>query len=117
MREALQHQRFPVHAIDYKATLRGSGQASNRVVINFIPATHTGHFGDAPTTGTLTHAGPVEFGLVFFRDDDLLFLSTAGDGQFFSNLDVGELTERLERVLVAMTADPGAVVVVGGFAR
>ena len=42
MREALQHQRFPVHAIDYKARLRGSGQASNRVVINFIPATHTG---------------------------------------------------------------------------
>ncbi len=107
MREALQHQRFPVHAIDYKTTLRGSGQASNRVVINFIPATHTGYFGDAPTTGTLTHAGPVEFGLVFFRDDDLLFLSTAGDGQFFPNCDLGELTERLERVLVAMTADPG----------
>ena len=42
MREALQHQRFPVHAIDYKARLRGSGQASNRVVINFIPATFTG---------------------------------------------------------------------------
>ena len=106
MREALQHQRFPVHAIDYKASLRGSGQASNRVVVNFIPATHTGYFGDAATTGTLTHAGPVEFGLVFFRDDDRLFLGTAGAGQFFSNCDVYELTERLERVLVAMTADP-----------
>ena len=107
MREALQHQRFPVHAIDYKASLRGSGQASNRVVINFIPATHTGHFAGAATTGTLTHAGPVEFGLVFFRDGDQLFLSTAGPGQFFSNCDVCDLAERLERVLVAMTADPG----------
>jgi hypothetical protein len=107
MREALQHQRFPVHAIDYKASLRGSGQASNRVVINFIPATHTGHFAGAATTGTLTHAGPVEFGLVFFRDGDQLFLSTAGPGQFFSNCDVSDLAERLERLLVAMTADPG----------
>jgi amino acid adenylation domain-containing protein len=107
MREALEHQRFPVHSIDYKASLRGSGQASNRVVINFIPATHTGYFGDAATTGTLTHAGPVEFGLVFFKDDDDLFVSTAGAGQFFPNCDVRELTERLERVLVAMAADHG----------
>ena len=107
MREALEHQRFPVHAIDYKASLRGSGQASNRVVINFIPATHTGHFAGAAATGTLTHAGPVEFGLIFFRDGDQLFLSTAGPGQFFSNRDVCDLAERLERVLVAMTADPG----------
>ncbi len=107
MREALQHQRFPVHAIDYKASLRGSGQASNRVVINFIPATHTGYFATAATTGTLTHAGPVEFGLVFFTDGDQLFLSTVGTGQFFSNCDVCDLAERLERVLVAMTADQG----------
>ena len=106
MREALQHQRFPVHSIDYKASLRGSGQASNRVVVNFIPATHTGYFAGAATTGTLTHAGPVEFGLVFFKDEDQLFLSTAGAGQFFPNCDVRELTERLERVLVAMAADP-----------
>src|ERR1700737_2036863 len=107
MREALQHQRFPVYAIDYKARLRGSGQASDRVVVNFIPATHTGHFAAAAATGTLTHAGPVQFGLVFFRDDDQLFLGTVGDGQFFSNCDVCDLAERLERVLVAMTADPG----------
>src|ERR1700739_4369764 len=107
MREALQHQRFPVHAIDYKASLRGSGQASNRVVGNFIPATHTGHFSGSATTGTLTHAGPVEFGLVFFRDGDQLFLSTAGAGQFFLNCDVCDLAERLQRLLGAMTADPG----------
>ena len=35
----------------------------------------------------------------------------------FSNCDVRDLAERLERVLVAMTADPGPVVVVGGCAR
>ena len=107
MQEALQHQRFPVHAIDYKARLRGSGQASNRVVVNFIPTTHMADLPGAAATGTLTHAGPVQFGLVFFRDDDQLFLSTAGAGQFFSNCDVRDLAERLERVLAAMTADPG----------
>ncbi|RAV12707.1 non-ribosomal peptide synthetase, partial [Mycolicibacterium sp. GF69] len=107
MREALQHQRFPVHSIDYRARLRGSGQASERVVVNYIPAKHTGHFAGAPTTGTLTHAGPIEFGLVFFKDDDQLFLSTVGTGQFFPNCDVRNLAERLERVLAAMAADPG----------
>ena len=30
----------------------------------------------------------------------------AGAGQLFSHSDVGDLAERLERVLVAMTADP-----------
>ena len=84
MREALQHQRFPVHVIENKARLRSSGQASNRVVVNFIPATHMGHFGGAATTGTLTHAGLVDqFGLIFFRDDDQLFLSTAALGKCF----------------------------------
>ena len=38
---------------------------------------------------------------------DQLFLSTAGAGQPFANFDVSDLAERLERVLVAMTADPG----------
>ena len=106
MREALQHQRFPVHAIESRTGLRGSGQASNRAVVNFIPISLKGHFGDAATTGTLTHAGPVEFGLVLFRDDDRLFLSTVGDGRYFPNCDVPELARLLERVLGAMFADP-----------
>jgi len=107
MREALQHQRFPVQAIEDKARFRGFGQASNRVVINFIPTTHLGHFAGAAASGTLTHAGlGDQFGLVFFRDEDQLFLSTAGAGQLFPNCDVCDLAERLERVLVAMTADP-----------
>jgi amino acid adenylation domain-containing protein/thioester reductase-like protein len=107
MREALQHQRFPVQAIENKARTRGSVLASNRVVVNFIPATHMGNFAGAATTGTLTHAGLVDqFGLVFFKDDDQIFLSTVGAAQLFSNCDVRYLAERLERVLVGMTADP-----------
>ncbi|MBY0290179.1 MAG: amino acid adenylation domain-containing protein, partial [Mycobacteriaceae bacterium] len=106
MKEALEHQRFPVHSIDYKARLRESGQASNRVVINFIPAAHTGYLGDAPATGMLTHAGPVDFGLVFFRDGDQLFLSLVGSGQFFPRCDASDIAQRLQRVLAAMTADP-----------
>lgn len=66
IREALQHQRFPVNVIENKSRLRGTGQASNRVVVNFIPATHMGYLADALATGTLTHAGLVDqFGLVF----------------------------------------------------
>ena len=108
MREALQHQRFPVHALENKARFRDSGQASNRVVVNFIPTAHIADFAGAAASGTLTHSGLVDqFGLFFYRDDDQLFLSTAGAGQLFSNCDVGDLAERLERVLVAMTADPG----------
>ena len=47
-----------------------------------------------------------QFRLVFFRDDDQLYLSTPGAGQLFSNCDIQDLVERLERVLVAMAADP-----------
>ncbi|ORA18000.1 non-ribosomal peptide synthetase, partial [Mycobacterium arosiense] len=107
MREALKHQRFPVHSVDHNARLRGSGQASNRVVINFIPGTHQADLAGAPASGTLTHAGPVEFALIFFTDGDQLFLSTAGPGQVFSNYDARDLAQRLGRVLVAMVADVG----------
>src|SRR5215218_5089564 len=107
MREALQHQRFPVQAVEKKARIRGSGQASNRVIINFIPTTHLTHLAGAAVSGALTHAGfGDQFGFVFFRDDDQLFLSTVGAGQLFLGCDVRDLAKRLERVLAAMTADP-----------
>ena len=110
MREALQHQRFPVHVIEKKARFRGAGRASNRVVVNFIPATHLADFAGSPASATLTHSGLVDqFGLLFFKDGDQLFLSTQplpGVGQLFSNFDVFDLAARLERVLAAMTADP-----------
>ena len=107
IRETLQHQRFPVHAIENTARFRGSGQASNRVAVNFIPTTHMADLAGSAVSATLTHDGlGDQFRLVFFRDDDQLFLSTPGAGQLFSNCDVRDLVERLERVLVAMTADP-----------
>src|SRR6201997_137506 len=98
LREALQHQRFPVRVVENKAGLRGPGEASNRVIVNFIPTTHLGDLAGAPASGTLTHTNLVDqFGLDFFIDDDRLFLSTqarattsgsTGVGQWFSDCDV-----------------------------
>ncbi len=108
LREALQHQRFPVHAIENNAHLRGAGQASNRVIVNYIPTAQVADFGSSPARGTLTHTNLVDqLGLFFYRDDDRIFLSTAGAGQSFFNGDVRDLVARLERVLVAMAADSG----------
>src|SRR5246500_812962 len=81
LREALQHQRFPVHVIENKARLGSSAQTSNRVIVNFIPNTHLANLAGAPISGTLTHTNLVDqLGLFFYRDDDRLFLSTAGAG-------------------------------------
>ena len=52
-------------------------------------------------------ASGISLGWFSLGTDDQLFLSTAGAEQLFSNCDVRDLVERLERVLVAMTADPG----------
>ena len=107
IREALQHQRFPVQAIENAARVQVPGQTSNRVALNFIPATHLGDLDGSAVTATLTHDGLGEqFRLVFFRDDDQLFLSTPGTGQLFPNCDLRDLVQRLERVVAAMAADP-----------
>ncbi|MGH3958480.1 non-ribosomal peptide synthetase, partial [Mycobacterium sp.] len=108
IRQTLQHQRFPVHAIANQAPFRGFEQASNRVVVNFIPTTHMADLAGSAVSATVTHDGlGDQFKLVFFRDGDQLFLSTPGAGQLFSNSDVRDLVKRLLRVLVAMAADPG----------
>ena len=107
MREALRHQRFPVHALERRVHSRGPGQLANRVSVNFLPSTFTLDFGGAAASGSLTNAGLVGgFGLFFSNADNQLFLSTMGAGQPFSRLEGSELARRLERVLVAMTADP-----------
>ncbi|WP_156623273.1 non-ribosomal peptide synthetase, partial [Mycobacterium sp. 1164966.3] len=107
LREALQHQRFPVRLLENEARLRGSGQASNRVIVNYIPTTHLMDFAGAPASGTLTHTNLVDqLGLFFYRDEDRLFLSTAGAGQLLSDCDIRDLVKRLERVMAAMSADP-----------
>ncbi|WP_232001187.1 condensation domain-containing protein, partial [Mycobacterium sp. 1165178.9] len=119
LREALQHQRFPVHTLESKARLRSSAQTPNRVIVNFIPTTHLRNIAGATASGSLTHTNLVDqFGLDFFRDDDRLFLGaqpstttngSAGAGQWLSDCDVHDLVKRLERVLVALTADPGGL--------
>ncbi|OBK73711.1 hypothetical protein A5652_20765 [Mycobacterium sp. 1165178.9] len=107
IREALQHQRFPVHALENAAGSRGSGHPSSRVAVNFIPTTHLADLAGSAVTATLTHDGlGDQFRLVFFRDEDQLFLSTPGAGQLLPNCDLRELAKRLERVLVGMAADP-----------
>ena len=107
IREAVQHQRFPVHALERKAHPRGPGQLADRVTVNFIPAGFTLPFGGVTASASYTNSGQVGgFGLVFSSDGDQLFLSTAGAGGPFSDFDVSDLARRLERVLVAMTADP-----------
>ena len=107
IREALRHQRFPVHVLEREGGLRGPRQAANRVVVNFVPSRLTLSLAGVPATATYTTHGPVgHFGLIFLGFGDQLFLSTAGAGQPFSNFDVSDLAGRLQRVLVAMTADP-----------
>ncbi|WP_081485281.1 condensation domain-containing protein [Mycobacterium xenopi] len=110
IREALQHQRFPVQALERKLRLRDPGQLTDRVSINFLPSTLTLSFGGLTASASYTNAGIVGgFGLIFSTAGDELYLSTVGELQPFSNFDVSELAQRLERVVVAMTADPGRV--------
>ncbi|WP_301150481.1 non-ribosomal peptide synthetase, partial [Mycobacterium simiae] len=107
-REALRHQRFPVHTLGDDGGIRGNGQGGNRVVVNFIPSRLTLNLAGIPATATYTSFGPIgHFGLFFVGVGDEQFLTTAGAGQPYSGFDVAELTDRLHRLLVAMTADPG----------
>ncbi|WP_157118354.1 non-ribosomal peptide synthetase, partial [Mycobacterium sherrisii] len=107
-RDALRHQRFPVHTLAGDGGIRSSGQGGNRVVVNFIPSRLTLNLGGIPATATYTSFGPIgHFGLFFVGVGDEQFLTTAGAGQPYSDFDVAELTDRLHRLLAAMTADPG----------
>ena len=107
IREALQHQRFPVQALERKAHLRGAGQPADRVIVDFFPSAFSLAFGGVAASASYTDLGLVgAFGLIFSGAGDQLFLSTMGAGGPFSNFDVSDLAGRLRRVLVAMTADP-----------
>ncbi|WP_165763676.1 AMP-binding protein, partial [Mycolicibacterium confluentis] len=106
MREALQHQRFPVQALERKLRPRGAGQPPQRLSINFLPASFTLDFGGVPATASLINVGVVGgFGLVFSDVGGEVLLSTMGQGHPLSDLTTAELVNRLNRVLVAMTAD------------
>ncbi|OBA89887.1 hypothetical protein A5662_23630 [Mycobacteriaceae bacterium 1482268.1] len=107
IREALQHQRFPVHMLEKKTRFHDPAQGANRIAVNFIPTAHMSDLAGSPVTATLTHDGlGDQFRLVFFRDDDELYLSTPGVGELFPSCDTQELVARLERVFAAMAADP-----------
>lgn len=106
-REALRHQQFPTRTLDGEGGFNGPRQAPNRVVVNFVPARLTLSLNGTPATATYTSFGPVgHFGLFFLGFGDQQFLSTVGTGQPFSNFDVADLAERLQRVLATMVADP-----------
>ncbi|ORB10981.1 non-ribosomal peptide synthetase, partial [Mycobacterium noviomagense] len=108
IREAVQHQRFPVHALERKVRPDRPRLARERVGVNFIPSITLLPFAAAPASGVVTGLGRVDhFGLFFLSADGQLSLSTAGAGQRFDNLDVSDLARRLQQLLVAMTADPG----------
>ncbi|WP_155770893.1 non-ribosomal peptide synthetase, partial [Mycobacterium colombiense] len=107
IREAVKHQRFPVHLLEGDGDGRGLGRAANRVVLNFVPARLTLDLGGVPATATYTTFGPIgHFGLLFYGFGDEQLFSTAGAGQPFSSFDVSDLAGRLQRLLVAMAADP-----------
>ncbi|WP_256715327.1 amino acid adenylation domain-containing protein, partial [Mycobacterium colombiense] len=107
VREALKHQRFPVHLLEGDGDVRGLGRAANRVVLNFVPARLTLDLAGVPATATYTTFGPIgHFGLLFYGVGDEQLFSTAGAGQPFSDFGPADLAQRLERLLVAMTADP-----------
>ncbi|WP_156616853.1 non-ribosomal peptide synthetase, partial [Mycobacterium sp. 852014-52144_SCH5372336] len=107
IREVLQHQRFPVQALERKAHTLAPGHQAERVAVDFFPTAFTLDFGGVPASASMTNAGIVgSFGLVFSGVGDDLFLNTLGAGHPFSGLDVPELAARLQQVLVAMTADP-----------
>ncbi|WP_428833592.1 amino acid adenylation domain-containing protein [Mycolicibacterium porcinum] len=110
IKEAVEHQRFPVRALERKVNPRAAGQMANRVSVNFLPSTFTLDFGGAQASASLTNAGIVGgFGLIFSNSGDQLLLSTMGTGQPFSSFPVPDLAARLERVLTAMVVDPGGL--------
>jgi amino acid adenylation domain-containing protein/non-ribosomal peptide synthase protein (TIGR01720 family) len=108
IREALQHQRYPVRALERKNQHRGPRQPNSRVVLDFFPTSFNLDFGGIAASALMTNSGLVGgFGLIFSGVGDELFLNTLGAGHPLSNFDATDLALRLQRVLVAMTADPG----------
>ena len=106
VREAIRHQRFPVHALEGGAGLRATTQAHNRAWVNFIPFTTPAPFHNATvSTAYSSRAVSGRFNFVFARAGGRLFFSTEGHGPL-SVFGVADLARRLESLVMAMTADP-----------
>ncbi|OBF13599.1 non-ribosomal peptide synthetase [Mycobacterium sp. ACS4331] len=107
IREALEHQRFPVHALERRERTHPLGHSTPRVGVNFLPTTTALSFGGVPATASYTNTGPVgSFGLIFSSADGDLLLSTAGAEQPSSAWNGPDLANQLVRVLKAMLSDP-----------
>ncbi|MFN3003729.1 amino acid adenylation domain-containing protein, partial [Mycolicibacterium wolinskyi] len=107
IKEVVQHQRFPVHALERKQRPRGLDRSAGRVGVNILPSTPAFSFGGATATASFTNVGPLGgFGLIFSTVGDDLLLSTAGAAQPFAGLDVGDIASALGRILAQMATDP-----------
>ena len=91
IRDALDHQRFPVEALERKSHLRRPGEVADRVVVDFLPSAFTVPFGGAAASASLISGLGRGFGLVFSGGGDELLLSTSGAGHPFANFDVSDL--------------------------
>ncbi len=58
IREALQHQRFPVHALQRKANLLGLDQPADRVSVNFMPSKMSHRFRGSSCIGVVHQSRP-----------------------------------------------------------
>ncbi|OBK78647.1 hypothetical protein A5651_01580 [Mycobacterium sp. 1274761.0] len=108
IREALQHQRFPVRALERGTRRGGPLHSADRVTVNFLPSIFRLAFGGVAASASFTNPGAAGdgFGLIFLSEGDDLSLGVSGGGQPFSSFDVSDLAGRLEHVLTAMTANP-----------
>ncbi|WP_156749946.1 non-ribosomal peptide synthetase, partial [Mycobacterium sp. E2479] len=107
IREAVQHQRFPVQVLDGEGNSRDPRQAANRVVINHILGRLNLSLADTPGTAEYTTFGPVgNFGFFFLGFGDQHLLSTLGAGRPFADFDAADLANRLQRILAAMAELP-----------
>ncbi|MGH3580749.1 MAG: amino acid adenylation domain-containing protein, partial [Mycobacterium sp.] len=107
IREALDHQRFPVEALERKSGLRGPGELSDRMVVDFLPSSFTVPFGATSASAELISGPGRGSGFLFSGTGDEVFLGVFGSAGPLAAVDTAELAGRLERVLHAMTVDPG----------
>ena len=106
IQEALQHQRFPVEALERELNTRAPGEIADRPVLDFLPSAFTVPFGGATATASLTSSLGRGSGLMFTGAGDDLLLSTFGTAQPFSTTPVADFVGHLERILAAMAANP-----------
>lgn len=105
IREALRHQKFPVHILENHTDLRSAERAARRVSVNLYPSTPIPPFGDAAASIVLTPIAGDRSALFFVKEGDRLSLGATGVGPQFR--DITGLARQFERLLVAMAIDPG----------